>query len=253
MLHIIIPARYQSSRLPGKPLLDIGGKPMIEHAYQRALETGADSVVVATDHQEIFDVCEAFGAEVFMTNVEHQSGTERIAEIVNAKHYAADDIIINLQGDEPFISPRLLKQVGQSLADSKEAVMSSLYIPLSEHSEVFNPNVVKVCLDKHQHAMYFSRAPIPWLRGAFAEKEKGDFDLGLFHRHIGIYGYTAKFVQQYIELPESPLERQESLEQLRVLWHGFKIIMSEASELPGQEVNTPEDLDKARAYYQQQA
>lgn len=250
MIHIIIPARYQSSRLPGKPLVDIGGKPMIQHAYQRALATGADSVVIATDHQDILTACQKFGAEVFMTKANHQSGTERIAEIVHEKNYDNDDVVINLQGDEPFIAPTLLMQVATALAESKEAVMSSLYIPLTAHEDVFNPNVVKVCLDKNQHALYFSRAPIPWLRGVFASNNKTEFDLSLFHRHIGIYAYTAGFVKEYIQLPESPLEQQESLEQLRVLWNGYKIIMSEASELPGQEVNTEEDLEKARKFYQ---
>jgi 3-deoxy-manno-octulosonate cytidylyltransferase (CMP-KDO synthetase) len=249
MFRIIIPARYQSSRLPGKPLVDIGGKPMIVHSYERAIEAGADSVVIATDHQEIVDVCEALDADVFLSDVDHQSGTERIAEVVRERGYADDDIIVNLQGDEPFIAPKLLRQVANALADNSSASMSSLFIPLEDHAEVFNPNVVKVCLDKNNYALYFSRASIPWLRGVFDTDNLDDFDLSLFHRHIGIYGYTAEFVKQYIELPVSPLEKQECLEQLRVLWNGYKIVMAEAHELPGQEVNTPADLDRAREYY----
>lgn len=251
MFRIVIPARYQSSRLPGKPLLEIGGTPMITHVYQRALETGADSVIIATDHQDIVTVCEELGADYFLSNADHQSGTERIAEVVAEKNYADDDIIVNLQGDEPFVVPVLLKQVADALACNPSASMSSLFIPLETHEEVFNSNVVKVCLDKNNYALYFSRASIPWLRGVFDQQHDNDFDLSLFHRHIGIYAYTAKFVKQYIELPVSPLEKQECLEQLRVLWNGHKIIMAEAHELPGQEVNTESDLQKAREFFEQ--
>lgn len=249
MFHIIIPARYQSSRLPGKPLLEIGGIPMIVHVYQQALKAGAESVVIATDDKRIEQVLLAEGANVFMSDVPHDSGTERLAEVVDALDYSDDDIIVNLQGDEPFVPTKLLQQVAQELQENSMASMSSLYIPLEVHEDVFNPNIVKVVLDKHKFALYFSRAPIPWLRDDFAEEKVDDFDLSLFHRHIGIYGYRANFIKEYVKLPSSPLEQYESLEQLRVLWNGYKIILAEASTMPGQEVNTAEDLEKARKIF----
>jgi 3-deoxy-manno-octulosonate cytidylyltransferase (CMP-KDO synthetase) len=249
MFHIVIPARYESSRLPGKPLLDIGGKPMIAHVYQRALETGAESVVVATDDTRIADAVHAINGNVLLTAVEHESGTERIAEVIAQGSYADDDIIINLQGDEPFVPVELLQQTAAALNAHPSASMASLFIPLSEPEEVFNPNIVKVVLDKDNFAMYFSRAPIPWLRNEFATLPSTEFDAAQFYRHVGIYGYRASFVTEYVQLPVSPLEKLESLEQLRVLFNGYKIIMAQASALPGQEVNTAEDLLQAREIY----
>jgi 3-deoxy-manno-octulosonate cytidylyltransferase (CMP-KDO synthetase) len=250
MFHIIIPARYQSSRLPGKPLLDIGGIPMIVHVYRQALKAGAGSVVIATDDERIENVLLAEGAQVFMSDIPHDSGTERLGEVVEKLDYSDDDIIVNLQGDEPFVPIQLLQQVGNDLQQHTAASMSTIYIPLDNHEDVFNPNVVKVVLDKENYALYFSRAPIPWLRDDFADDKKDDFDLSLFHRHIGIYAYRASFIKQYARLPISPLEKYECLEQLRVLWNGHKIILSEAIAVPGQEVNTVQDLEKARQIYE---
>lgn len=250
MFHIIIPARYQSSRLPGKPLLDIGGIPMIVHVYRQALKAGAESVVVATDDKRIEKLLLDEGAQVFMSDIPHESGTERLGEVVEKLEYSDNDIIVNLQGDEPFVPIKLLQQVANDLQQHYSASMSTIYIPLDNHEDVFNPNVVKVVLDKENFALYFSRAPIPWLRDDFAEGKKEDFNLSLFHRHIGIYAYRANFFKEYIKLPVSPLEKYECLEQLRVLWNGHKIILSEATAIPGQEVNTAQDLEKARQIYE---
>ena len=172
------------------------------------------------------------GQKFFLSQAEHQSGTERIAEVVRALGYDEQDIIVNLQADEPFIDPQLLRQTAAKLAADEVASMSTVYIPLDKTEDVFNPNIVKVVLDKHDYALYFSRAPIPWLRGVF-DQQQSEFPLQLFHRHIGIYAYRAGFVKQYRELAASPLEQYESLEQLRVLWNGYKIILSEAAALPG--------------------
>lgn len=250
MFRIVIPARYQSSRLPGKPLADIGGKPMIAHVYERALETNADSIVIATDDQRIADVAQDLGADVFLTELDHQSGTERIAEVAQIKKYADEDIIVNLQGDEPFIPSILLDQVATTLATQDTAQMASLYMPIKNRDDIFNPHIVKTVFDKDQYAMYFSRAPIPWIHGVFDKETISDnFDLSLFFRHIGIYAYTAGFIKEYIALPISPLEKPVSLEQMRVLWNGYKIVLAEAKEPPGQEINTENDLEKARKIY----
>ena len=248
MHRIIIPARYQSSRFPGKMLQKIGGIPMIVHVYQRAVEAVADSVVVATDDERIAEAVTAVGAEVFFSTTEHHSGTERITEVVQKLGYADDDIVVNLQGDEPFIPAKLLRQVAESLQTHTEASVATLYLPLTNKEDVFNPNVVKVVLDKNNYALYFSRAPIPWLRDVF-DTPTADFPLALLHRHLGIYAYRVSFIKHYGELAVSPLEQQESLEQLRVLWNGYKIILNEIDPFPGQEVNTPEDLKKAREFY----
>ena len=200
MFHIIIPARYQSSRLPGKPLLDIGGIPMIVHVYRQALKAGAESVVVATDDERIEKVLLAENAQVFMSDIPHDSGTERLGEVVEKLGYSDSDIIVNLQGDEPFVPIKLLQQVANDLQHHFSASMSTIYIPLDNHEDVFNPIVVKVVLDKENFALYFSRAPIPWLRDDFADNKTTDFDLSLFHRHIGIYAYRANFIKEYIKV-----------------------------------------------------
>lgn len=249
MLRIVIPARYQSSRLPGKPLMDIGGKPMIAHVYERAQETKADSIVIATDDKRIVDACDKLGADVFYSEYPHQSGTERIAEVISELGYADDDVIINLQGDEPFLSPELLTQLAATLETSDDASMSSLYAPIEKCEDVFNPNIVKTVIDRNNNALFFSRAPVPWLHGVFDQNDIPDFDLTLFNRHIGLYAYYAGFVKKYIELPVSPIEKPVSLEQLRVLWNGYKIVLSKVDKMIGQEVNTEADLEKAREFY----
>jgi 3-deoxy-manno-octulosonate cytidylyltransferase (CMP-KDO synthetase) len=245
MIRIVIPARYKSTRLPAKPLAMIGDKTMLEHVYLRALEAGADSVVIATDDARIQQHAQSLGAEVCMTAEDHPTGTDRIAEVVELMGYGADDIIVNLQGDCPFLPGQLLKQVAQALYNATEASVSTLYTSINSEEEIFNPNIAKIVLDKNNYALYFSRAPIPWLREQFGKENRGEIDLSIFHAHIGVYAYRASFVQQYRNLPMSPLETHEGLEQIRVLWNGYKIIAAKAAVLPGQEVNTPEDLAAA--------
>ena len=257
--HIIIPARYQSSRFPGKLLQEIGGIPLIVHTYQHALAATVDSVLIATDDERIAKVVEAAGAEVFFSKSIHHSGTERIANVVQQLNYADNDIVINLQGDEPFLPSNLLKQAAADLQEHQDASVASIYLPLEDTTDVFNPNVVKVVLDKHHYALYFSRAPIPWSNSVFksnADKllfSPDSIDLSVFHQHVGVYAYHAGFVKHYSRLAPSPLEKSESLEQLRVLWHGYKIILSQASSFSGPGINTPADLKKARDYFTRQS
>lgn len=238
---VVIPARYASTRLPGKPLLDIAGKPMIAHVCERALEADAEQVVVATDDQRIFDTVSALGIPVVMTDPEHQSGTERIAEVAGTLGWRAEDIVVNLQGDEPLIPPAYIRDVAAALAGQQQAGIATLAAVIQQADEIFNPNAVKVVLDKNGYALYFSRAPIPWNRASFPEHHVvGD---GLSHlRHIGMYAYTVGFLQRYCGWAASPLEGVESLEQLRILWHGEKILVKTVEKTPEAGVDTEEDL-----------
>ncbi|MFA0414850.1 3-deoxy-manno-octulosonate cytidylyltransferase [Vibrio renipiscarius] len=238
---VVIPARYQSTRLPGKPLADIGGKPMIQWVYEQAKQAGADQVIIATDDERVEQVAKAFGAQVCMTSPNHESGTERLAEVVKLMNIADDHIIVNVQGDEPLIPPSIIAQVAENLANS-HAPMSTLAVEISDEAEVFNPNAVKVLTDKDGYAMYFSRASIPWDRDNFANKTIAQPLL----RHIGIYAYRAGFINTYINWEPSALEKIECLEQLRVLWYGEKIHVAVAKESPAAGVDTPEDLEAVR-------
>lgn len=202
----IIPARYGSSRLPGKPLADINGKPMVVHVMERALESGAKRVIVATDHPEVVKAVEAAGGEVCMTRADHQSGTERLAEVIELCQFADDEIIVNVQGDEPLIPPVIIRQVAENLANS-EAGMSTLAVPIETAEEAFNPNAVKVVRNAKGYAMYFSRAAIPWERERFAVSKETIGDV--FLRHIGIYAYRAGFIRQYVKWEPSELEHIE--------------------------------------------
>ncbi|MCZ7835066.1 3-deoxy-manno-octulosonate cytidylyltransferase [Atlantibacter hermannii] len=240
----IIPARYASTRLPGKPLVDINGKPMIVHVLERARESGADRVIVATDTVEVADAVRAAGGEVCMTRADHESGTERLAEVVEKMGFADDTIIVNVQGDEPMIPPAIIRQVAENLANCN-AGMATLAIPVHSAEEAFNPNAVKVVMDKNGYALYFSRATIPWDRDRFAQSR--DEIANYFLRHIGIYGYRAGFIRRYVTWAPSELEHIEKLEQLRVLWHGEKIHVAVAHEVPGTGVDTPADLERVRA------
>ncbi|NAW86061.1 3-deoxy-manno-octulosonate cytidylyltransferase [Photobacterium halotolerans] len=240
---VIIPARYQSSRLPGKPLADIAGKPMIQWVYEQASKAGARQVIVATDDQRIADAVTSFGGEVCLTRADHESGTERLAEVVEKYHLAADEIVVNVQGDEPMIPPSIIRQVADNLARS-DAPMATLAVEIDHADEVFNPNAVKVVMDKNGYALYFSRASIPWDRDNFAKRPQ-EIHQNLL-RHIGIYAYRAGFINTYINWEPSALEKIESLEQLRVLWHGEKIHVDVAIEPPPAGVDTPEDLEKVR-------
>lgn len=240
---VIIPARHASTRLPGKPLLDIAGKPMIQHVVDCARRSGAQRVVVATDDARIRAAVEAFGTEVCMTAAHHPSGTDRIAEVIQQLGLAPDEIVVNLQGDEPLMPSALIQEVAAALAAQPSAVMASACHPIADRQTLANPNVVKVVLDAHGYALYFSRAPIPWPRDAMMQS--GDFAVQAQH-HIGLYAYRAGFVSRYAAWPPCPLEQIEALEQLRVLWHGEKIIMCKTASAPAAGVDTPEDLARVR-------
>ncbi|KTR48942.1 3-deoxy-manno-octulosonate cytidylyltransferase [Pantoea ananatis] len=240
----IIPARYASTRLPGKPLVDIHGKPMVVHVMERARESGASRVIVATDHPDVASAVEAAGGEVCMTRADHHSGTERLAEVIEKYQFADDQIIVNVQGDEPMIPADIVHQVANNLAQS-EAGMATLAVPITDAEEAFNPNAVKVVMDAKGYALYFSRATIPWDRERYAESRDRIGDTLL--RHIGIYAYRAGFIRRYIDWAPCPLEQIELLEQLRVLWYGEKIHVAVAKTVPGVGVDTPEDLIRVRA------
>ncbi|MCH9296597.1 3-deoxy-manno-octulosonate cytidylyltransferase [Pantoea allii] len=240
----IIPARYASTRLPGKPLVDIHGKPMVVHVMERARESGASRVIVATDHPDVASAVEAAGGEVCMTRADHHSGTERLAEVIEKYQFADDQIIVNVQGDEPMIPAEIVHQVATNLAHS-EAGMATLAVPITDAEEAFNPNAVKVVMDAKGYALYFSRATIPWDRERYAESRDRIGDTLL--RHIGIYAYRAGFIRRYVGWAPCPLEQIELLEQLRVLWYGEKIHVAVAKTVPGVGVDTPEDLIRVRA------
>ncbi|KJY83023.1 3-deoxy-manno-octulosonate cytidylyltransferase [Vibrio galatheae] len=240
---VVIPARYQSTRLPGKPLADICGKPMIQWVYEQAIQAGAEQVIVATDDSRVEQVVSSFGGQVCMTSANHESGTERLAEVVEKMAIAEDHIIVNVQGDEPLIPPSIITQVAENLANS-QAPMSTLAVEISDEAEVFNPNAVKVLTDKDGYAMYFSRATIPWDRDNFAKRDK--VIAQPLMRHIGIYAYRAGFINTYINWQPTALEKIECLEQLRVLWYGEKIHVEVAKEAPAAGVDTPEDLELVR-------
>ena len=243
---VIIPARYASSRLPRKPLADIAGKPMIQHVWEKAQQAGANRVIIATDHEEIEKVVKAFGAEVCMTSTEHNSGTERLSEVIEKMAIADDEIIVNVQGDEPLIPPVIIQQVAQNLAEN-QVNMATLAVKLETKEELFNPNCVKVVTDQKGMALYFSRATIPFARDHFADCDDAFVASQPYLRHIGIYAYRAKFVNQYIRWQPTVLEKLESLEQLRALWYGEKIHVELAKEAPQVGVDTLEDLERIRA------
>ena len=239
----IIPARFASTRLPGKPLKEINGKPMIVHVLERARESGADRIIVATDNADVARAVEAVGGEVCLTRADHQSGTERLAEVIEKFGFSDETVIVNVQGDEPMIPPVIIRQVADNVIAS-EAGMATLAVPITSAEEAFNPNAVKVVMDAQGYALYFSRATIPWDRERFihGHKEIGSY----FLRHIGIYGYRAGFIRRYVSWSVSPLEQIEMLEQLRVLWHGERIHVAVAKAVPGVGVDTPEDLERVR-------
>lgn len=247
---VIIPARYASSRLPGKPLADIVGKPMIQHVWEKAQQSGASRVVVATDNEEVEQAVHSFGGEVCMTSSQHNSGTERLAEVVEKLVIPDDEIIVNIQGDEPLIPPVIVSQVAQNLANNG-VNMATLAVKLADAEELFNPNVVKAVTDKNGNVLYFSRAAIPWNRDQFAnlsaQQQKQLLLQDHYLRHIGIYAYRAGFIKQYVQWQPTTLEQIESLEQLRVLWYGEKIHVDLAKEVPAVGVDTAEDLEKVRS------
>ncbi len=244
---VIIPARLASTRLPNKPLADLGGKPMVVRVAERAQQSGAARIIVATDHADIAAACAAHGVEVCMTRADHPSGTDRIAEVAQTLGLAPDAVVVNLQGDEPLIDPALLAACAARIAP--DVPMATCAHPLSDVADTFNPNVVKVVLDKQGRALYFSRATIPWHRDGFAASRE-QLPAGYVPlRHIGLYAYSNAFLQRYPQMEPAPLESIEALEQLRVLWHGVPIAVHVTAEAPHAGVDTPADLERVRLFY----
>lgn len=247
---IVIPARYGSSRFPGKPLADIAGKTMIERVYLQCQQAKASQIVVATDDTRIQQVVEGFGGQVCMTSDQHESGTERIAEVIEKLGLSDDEIIVNVQGDEPFIPPAVVDQVAANLAGQSLANMSTLAVNIDDVEEALNPNAVKVVTDKDGYALYFSRSTIPYDRSRMLGTSQITDLADCYLRHIGIYAYRASFVARYIQWQPTQLEAIEALEQLRVLWYGEKIHVDVATQEPPAGIDTPEDLENAIARLQ---
>jgi len=250
---VVIPARHASTRLPGKPLADIAGRPMVLRVLDRALASGAEEVWVAADHQDVFDVVHAAGGKVLMTRTDHPSGTDRLAEVAETLGWRNDEVVVNVQGDEPLIDPGLIAAVAEGLASDAGAAIATAAHPLIAMDEIFNPNVVKVVCDAQGRALYFSRAPIPWARDDWA-KGAGWRDLpfppGLpVLRHVGLYAYRASFLCRYTALAPAPIEQWEALEQLRALWHGYSIRVLTLDTTPPGGVDTEEDLARVRAVF----
>jgi 3-deoxy-manno-octulosonate cytidylyltransferase (CMP-KDO synthetase) len=249
---VIIPARYGSSRFPGKPLVEIAGLPLLQHVHRRACGSGARRVVIATDDERIAAVARGFGAEVVMTSATHPSGTDRIAEVVEALRLDAEQVVVNLQGDEPLMPPEVLHQVADLLAQDDQAVMATVCERIHEARDVFDPNIVKVVMNERGRALYFSRAPIPWARAAFAGTPALLPPAQPYYRHIGLYAFRAGFLRVYGGLAPTTLESVEALEQLRVLQHGYTIAVAEARAPTGFGVDTPADAERVRALLQAQ-
>ena len=249
---VVIPARYASSRFPGKPLADLAGKPMLQHVYERACESEARRIIIATDDPRIGDAARGFGAEVCMTSSEHPSGTDRLQEVVQKLGFYADDIVVNVQGDEPLIPPRIINQVAHNLSALPMAGIATLSEPIENVEALLNPNVVKVVTDHQGMALYFSRAPVPWPRDSFmAEGGRTRMPEGFpWRRHIGLYAYRVKLLNDFVSWPPAALEKTECLEQLRALWNGVGIHVDAADETPPAGVDTPEDLERIRQLLQ---
>lgn len=246
---VIIPARYASTRFPGKPLADIAGKPMVQHVYERACQSEAERVIVATDDDRIAEAVRGFGAEVCMTKTDHPSGTDRLQEVVHTLGFYADDIVVNVQGDEPLIPPRVINQVAHNLRAEPEAGIATLSEPIQDLASLLNPNVVKVVTDARGMAMYFSRAPIPWPRDEFSANQQLMPGCYSWQRHIGIYAYRVKMLNEFVRWAPAPIEETECLEQLRAMWNGARIHVEVADELPPAGVDTPEDLERLRLLF----
>lgn len=249
---VLIPARMSSSRLPRKALADIHGKPMVVRAAEQAAKSRAGRVVVATDHEEIFAACQAHNIEVVMTGGYHESGTTRLAEAAQLLGLSADTVVVNVQGDEPLIDPKLVDQTAAVLVENG-APMATAAHEIHDFDEFMNPNVVKVVLCRQGRALYFSRAPIAYPRDSMRAGERTLPQADAPLRHIGIYAYRAGFLNEYAQMSASPLENIESLEQLRVLWHGHPIAVEIVAQAPAAGVDTQEDLERVRAVFQKAA
>jgi 3-deoxy-manno-octulosonate cytidylyltransferase (CMP-KDO synthetase) len=249
---VVIPARFASTRLPGKPLADIAGKPMVVRVAEAAERSGAAEVLIATDDARVAAAAQAHGKTVVMTRSDHPSGTDRLAEVASQRGWTDEVIVVNVQGDEPLLDPQLICDVAAALERDAEAVIATAAHPISSATEFFNPNVVKLVADARGRALYFSRAPIPWARDDFAaDRETLPPNLGAL-RHIGLYAYRTGFLRCYQSLPPAACEQLESLEQLRALWHGFPIQVLLCDEAPMAGVDTPEDLERVRQFFASQ-
>jgi 3-deoxy-manno-octulosonate cytidylyltransferase (CMP-KDO synthetase) len=244
MFHVVIPARFAASRLPGKPLLPIGGRPLIQWVWQCARASGAASVVIATDDARIFDSAQGFGADCLMTSARHASGTDRIAEVVRVKGFAADDIVVNLQGDEPMMPAAVIDEVAGALSTRPQFDIATAVTPIVSLMEFLDTSCVKALRARDGQALYFSRAAVPWPRDSVAGGQPTRF-AGAW-RHIGIYAYRVRSLEQFASWPPTPLEETERLEQLRALEHGMRIHLVTLAEAPPAGVDTPEDLERVR-------
>jgi len=246
---VIVPARYASTRLPGKPLLDLGGKPMVARVAERAALSGAQEVWVATDHADVCAAAERHGLSVLLTRPDHPTGTDRLAEVVEKLNWSDDTIVVNVQGDEPLIDPDLIARTAAQLAQSG-ADIATVAHAIDNAADFFNPNIVKVVCKADGDALYFSRAPIPYARDHFARAGKDSLPPAIpAYRHIGLYAYRARFLRAYARLTPSPLEALEALEQLRALWHGFRISVVVSDHLPMPGVDTPEDAARMKEWF----
>lgn len=245
MFHVIIPARFSASRLPGKPLLAIGDQPLIQWVWQCARASGAASVTIATDDERIVEASKAFGADILLTSPRHASGTDRIAEVVREKGLAADDVVVNLQGDEPMMPAAVVRQVADALSSRPQIDIATAVAPIQSLAEFLDSSCVKALRARDGRALYFSRAPVPWPRDSITAGQPSRFD-GAW-RHIGIYAYRVRSLLQFASWPPTPLEEAEKLEQLRALEHGMQIHLVTLSEAPPAGVDTPQDLERVRA------
>ncbi len=250
--YVVVPARYASSRLPGKVLADLCGKPMVVRVVRRAKGSLAREVIVATDHMMIADAVKKFGHTTVMTRNDHASGTDRIVEVAEKLKWADDEIVVNVQGDEPMIDPKLIDRVAAALIEHPEADIATASHAIRDAEELFNPSAVKVVTDAEGRAMLFSRAPIPYARDAFAQSKDVLPENYPAQRHIGLYAYRVGFLKRYASLAPSPLEQVEQLEQLRAMWHGCEIRVVKDVAPPASGVDTPEDLDRMRRYFNSQ-
>jgi len=249
---VIIPARYASTRLPGKPLVDLGGKPMVVRVMEIAARAGASFTVVATDDERVAEAVAAAGGEVVLTSAEHETGTDRLAEVARRLHLEPELVVVNLQGDEPTLPPELVQRVAQTLVNEPEASLATLATPLRSRRELLDPNVVKVVLDQAGRGLYFSRASIPYLRGELPEQDAdGLLPEEMFLRHVGLYAYRVSTLLALSQTRPAPIEVAESLEQLRALWLGMKIQVAVVPELPPGSVDTPEDAERVRRHFEQ--
>jgi len=249
---VVIPARYGSTRLAGKPLAELAGRPMVAHVWERACRAGADEVVVATDDARVAEAMDGLGAEVAMTDAAHASGTDRVEEVACQRGWADERIVVNVQGDEPLIPPELIHQVAELLSEDSRAGMATLSEPIGDPADLFRSSVVKVVNDIEGRAIYFSRAPIPWARDAFGSGPEGGRptrlpNAAVWRRHLGVYAYRAGLLREFVAWPPAPLEVVEGLEQLRALYHGVAIRIADACRASPPGVDTLEDLERVRA------